>query len=50
MPFAGTWMDLDYHTQWSKSERDKYMISPICGILKKWFKWTYLQTETDSQT
>ena len=35
----------DYHTKWSKSEKDKFhMISLICGILKKkWYKWTYLQ-------
>jgi len=26
----------DYHTEWSKSENDKYhMISIICGIVKK---------------
>ena len=26
----------DYHTKWSKSEKDKYhMILLICGILKK---------------
>ena len=24
----------DYCTKWSKSEKDKYMISLICGILK----------------
>ena len=31
----------DYHTKWSKSEKDKYhMISLICKILK-WHKWTY---------
>ena len=33
----------DCHTEWSKSEKDKYMISLICGILKKCYKWTYLQ-------
>ena len=35
----------DYHTEWSKSENDKYhMISIICGIVKKNnYKWTYLQ-------
>ena len=32
-----------YHqTEWSKSEKDKYMISLIREILKKWCKWTYL--------
>ena len=26
----------DYHTKWSKSDKDKYhMISLLCGILKK---------------
>ena len=24
----------DYHTKWSKSDKDKYMISLICGIQK----------------
>ena len=24
-----------YHTERSKSEKDKYMISVVCGILKK---------------
>ena len=34
----------DYHTKWSKSSRNKYyMISLPWGILKKWFKGTYLQ-------
>ena len=35
----------NYHTNWSKSVKDKYhMISLICGIFKKkWYKWTYLQ-------
>ena len=28
----------------SQTEKDKYhMISLICGIFKKWYKWTYLQ-------
>ena len=34
----------NYHTKWGKTEKDKYhMISVICGILKKWYKWAYLQ-------
>ena len=34
----------DHHTKWSKSNKDKYhMIPLICGILKKLYKWTYLQ-------
>ena len=24
----------DYHTEWSNSEKDKYMLSLVCGILK----------------
>jgi len=33
MPFAASWVDLDEHTKWSKSEKN--MISFIWGILKK---------------
>ena len=34
----------DYHTEWSKSDKDKYlMISLTCEIQKKWYKGTYLQ-------
>ena len=36
----------DYHTEWSKTEKDKYhMTSFICGILvfRQWYIWTYLQ-------
>ena len=25
----------DYHTKWSQTEKDKYIILPTCGILKK---------------
>ena len=43
----------DYHTDWNKSDKDKYhMISPIGGILKK-IVWMYLftkQKETHRQT
>ena len=31
----------DYHTKWSKSDRERQMISLICGILKKWYKGSY---------
>ena len=46
MPFTAMWMDLEIiilnEVRWT--EKDKYhMISLICGIWKKWFKWTYLQ-------
>ena len=35
----------DYHTKWRKSDRERqyHMMSLTCGILKKWYKWTYLQ-------
>ena len=33
MPFTATWMEIDSHTAWSKSERDKYCMIPlISGI------------------
>ena len=32
----------DYHTKWSKSEKDKYHITYMWN-LRKWYKWTYLQ-------
>jgi len=36
MPFAMTWMDLEIIilNEVSQTEKDKYMSSPICGILK----------------
>ena len=37
----------DYHIEWSKSDKDKYDITYMWN-LKKWYKWTYLQTEIDS--
>ena len=40
----------DYHTKWRKSDKDKYhMILLICGIFKKWYKWTYLQNKKQAQ-
>ena len=33
----------NYYTKWSESVKDKYIISLICGILKKGYKWTFLQ-------
>ena len=44
IPFAATWMDLDY--KWSQTEKNKYTILLICGILKKRYKWTYLQNRS----
>ena len=32
----------DYHTKWSKSEKDKYPVIYVWN-LKKWYKWTYIQ-------
>ena len=46
MPFAATWMDIEiiHLSEISQTDKDKYhMVSPICGIFKKWYKWTYLQ-------
>ena len=41
----------DDQTKWSKSDKDKYDIAYTQNLKKKkWYKWTYLQTETDSQT
>ena len=42
----------DYHTEWSKSDKDKYhMISLIGGIWKiKWPNELIYKTEKDSQT
>ena len=36
MPFASIWMNLEEHTKWSKSERERqyHMISCTCGIWK----------------
>ena len=34
----------NYHSKWSKPDKDKYhMILLICRTLKKRYKWTYLQ-------
>ena len=42
----------DYHTKWSKSDRERQTSCDstyMCNVLK-WYKWTYLQKRTDSQT
>ena len=46
MPSAVTWMDLEIVilSEVSQTEKDKYhMILLICSILKKVYKWAYLQ-------
>ena len=37
MPFAATWIDLEIIilSEVSQTEKDKYMLLLICGILKK---------------
>ena len=40
----------DYHTKWSKSEKDKYMISLIGRISKNDTNELTSKTETDSHT
>ena len=40
----------DYHTKWSNSNKDKYHISLICGILKNDKNELIYKTEIDSQT
>ena len=40
----------DCHTEWSKSEKDKYhMISLVCGILKNGTNELIYKTEIESQ-
>ena len=36
----------DYHTKWSKSDRERqisYDITHMWNLKKNWYKWTYLQ-------
>ena len=52
MSFAATWMDLDYHTKWSKSDRERqilYDITYMWNLKNSTNKLTY-KTETDSRT
>ena len=49
MPFAATWMDWKtvILSEVSQTQKDKYhMISLICGILEKGYKWTYSQNRS----
>ena len=52
MPFAATWMQLDYHTKRSKSERERQTPYDITYIwnLKCDRNEPIYKTETDSQT
>ena len=46
LPSAATWMGLEIiiPSEESQKEKDKYhRILLICGIWKKWYKWTYFQ-------
>ena len=45
MPSAATWMQLEIiiPSELSQKEKDKYhMLSLLCRILRKGYKWTYL--------
>ena len=33
----------DYHSKWSKPEKDKYHLILLIYGIKKWYKWTNLQ-------
>ena len=53
MPFVAIWMDLEtiILSEVSHTVKDKYMVLPICGILKKKYTNELIdRTETDSQT
>ena len=44
IPFAATWIDLEIVIPSEVSQTKANMIILIGGILKKWYKWAYLQT------
>ena len=53
MPFAATWMDLDYHTKWSKSDKERqisYEITNMWNLIKNDTKELVHKEETDSKT
>ena len=53
MPFIASSMDGsgDYHTKWSKTEKDEYhIILQICAILKNMIQMNLLITEKETQT
>ena len=44
MPFAAIWMDLETIVNAvSQTEKDKYHMLLICGILENEYKWTCLE-------
>ena len=49
MPFAATWMDLKILSEVSQTEKDKYHILLICGILKNGANELIYKTEIESQ-
>ena len=51
MPFVVTWMDLDYHTKWSKPERKRQILYiTYMWNLKYDTDELIYETQTDSQT
>ena len=52
LPFAATWMDLEIIrlSEVNQTEKDKYMISLVRGILKNDTNELICKTETDLQT
>ena len=40
----------DRHSEWSKLETHIVSKSLICGMKKKWYWWTYLQSRNREQT
>ena len=40
---------VSYHTKWTKKEEDNIVWCHLYGESKNWYRWTYLQTDTDSQ-
>ena len=46
--FAATWMDLEISilSEVSQTEKDKYMISLLCGILKKKIQMNFFPKQT----
>ena len=53
VPFKETWMNLETVIQSEENQKKKnkyHIISLICGIKKKWYRWTYLLSKnTDTE-